>query len=385
MKRILLGLVMLTVLVVSVVISVPAQGRPPNFCLRHPNSPKCVSPTPTTPAPTTTTAAPGGDCTGVSVSPGGGLKAAMDSFSTPHTFCLGAGTYTVSQTIVVEGDTVVGAGRNATFIDGSGLDRDHSRIFYDRGSQGVATFRNFDISGARAPLQAGTCFNQVGQQSNSACGKAFVLFGPGTIMRHIDCHDNGDNCASGNSDLVMDDVNCYANGSAYATTSGFAHSGCLKQAAAYSAGDNDVVVMNSHIHNNIGTGLWCDFCKYGFWDIHDNVISNNTHFAVQWEMSGGWSSSDSAHIYRNTIQNNSCVGTFNVSAGLVNSNGNDALIEDNTFGSNCGDGFRVVFTVSRVQSPQPGDSRGTVFRNNTMNGDTIRGCDLAGVTCSGNS
>jgi hypothetical protein len=304
----------------------------------------------------------------------------MDAFSTPRTFCLSAGTYNVNVTIVVEGDTVIGAGRDATFIDGSGLDPNHSRIFYDRGSQGVATFRGFDISGARSPSSAGTCINQVGQQGNAACGKAFVAFGQGTVLRNIDCHDNGSNCVSGSSDLVLDSVNCYMNGGPYSMTSGFAHAACVKQAAVYDAGANDVTIMNSYIHDQPGNGIWCDFCKFGHWDIHDNIFQHNGNHAIQWEMSGGWSSTDSAHVYNNTFIDNGWQTDKFRPGGVIISTANDILFENNVFQGLNTWGISVIYTASR-NPPQP-DSRGVVIRNNTMNGDTITGCDLAGVSCS---
>jgi hypothetical protein len=77
----------------------------------------------------------------------------------------------------------------------------------------------------------------------------------------------------------------------------FLHAACIKRAAVYSTPGN-TTVTNSHIHDNSWVGIWCDVCKYDFFDIDDNPFPNNGQVGVHWEMSGGWTSSDHAvHLF----------------------------------------------------------------------------------------
>lgn len=340
-------------------------------------------PTTTTPPPTTTTTPPPPTCSGTNVAPGSGLKAAMDAAPAGTTFCLGAGTYTVNNQInTQDGDKVFGAGRDTTFIDGSGLPPTQGIIFRLTGAN---QFRDFDISGAPTPPAGGTsCDNPATTGADATwCGQAFRNYGNGHTFTNIDCHDNGANCMGGNASMTITGLDCWNNGDAYSNTSSFRYAACIKQAAAYGETDNDVTMTGSTLHDNNGTGLWCDFCKNGTWDIHGNSFLDNDRFGLQWEMSGGWTDRDNAHVYNNVFHGNFASNNGTVIAGLVVSTANDIIVEDNTFGNNFGDGIRVLFSATR-NPPQP-DSRGTVIRNNTMNGDAVNGCGLAGVTCSNNT
>jgi hypothetical protein len=52
-------------------------------------------------------------------------------------------------------------------------------------------------------------------------------------------------------------------------------------------------------------------------------------------------------------------------------------VEGNTFGHNSVAGVNVIIEASG-NPPQP-DARGIVVNNNTMNGDAVLGCSLAGI------
>jgi Right handed beta helix region len=307
------------------------------------------------------------------------LSRAMSQHGSETTYCLARGTFRVTTTIKTDtGDRVIGAGRNATFIDGSGLPETSVGIFLISGS---AYFSRFDISGAPTPTVGSGVFCS---PDRSRCGRAFHIGSQSLTLRSIDCHDNGNNCVGGggNADVTVHDIDCYHNGNAYSMISSFRSAACIKRAAIYSSGGN-TTVTKSDIHDNPWVGIWCDHCKYGAFSIRDNRITHNGANGIQWEMSGGWTSEDHAVIRNNTIRRNNYLEEASFRGGIGISTANDMLVEQNVFGSNYVAAVNVIFTSGR-NAPQP-DSRGVIVEGNAMNGDDISGCSLAGVVCTGNS
>jgi len=307
----------------------------------------------------------------------------MDSHAAGTTYCLAAGTFRVTSIIRTEvGDKIIGAGRSQTHIDGTGLASNAEGIFSTRDGN---YFANFDIFGAPTPTARGIgpeCMNS-GRIDHTNCGKAFSIGGGTITFQSLDCHDNGGNCigGGGSTNIIVDDLNCWDNGNAYSMTSAFTYAACIKRSAGYVQG-NDTIVTNSYIHDNPWVGIWCDYCKYGLFRIEGTRFVNNGLAGIHWEMSGGWTSDDRAIIANNTFQGNNYLG-HSYSGGMHVSTANDITITGNTFGANHIAGVNVIFTASRTP-PQP-DSRGVVVRDNTLNGDPIKGCSLAGATCSGNA
>ena len=302
----------------------------------------------------------------------------MGSHPAGTTYCLAAGTFKVTSTIKTEvGDRVIGAGRDATFIDGSALPQTASGIFSTNSGN---YFANLDISGAPTPASGSGVFCS----PNANCGRAFALGGSSLTLQSVDCHDNGNNCVGGggNATVRVDDIDCYNNGNAYSMTSSFRSAACIKRAAIYSNG-GDTTITNSYIHDNPWAGIWCDHCKYGFFDIENSYIIHNGANGIQWEMSGGWTSDDRAIVQNNVIQGNNYLEAASFRGGIGISSSNDILISGNTFVGNVVAGINNIFTASR-NPPQP-DSRGVVVQNNTMNGSPIIGCALSGVSCTDNS
>jgi hypothetical protein len=338
------------------------------------------SPTPS-PEPTTTTEPPVPTCEGVQVVAGQDLDAKIDANPPGTTFCVAEGTFPISQsTNLDDGDRIIGSGRDATIItiDTPISDPDKSVGFVARGNVYVS---DLDISGADVPT---TC---PGGTSCAAYGQAFKNFAAMLTVERVDCHDNGGNCVGQAGSLTFIDNDCYVNGSAYSMTSSFRYAACVKIVAAYGAGSGNLIAYGNHIHDNPWNGLWADFNKVGAWDVHDNVIETSGARGIQWEMSGGYSATDSAHIYDNVIRGNGTLAGQPLRAGIHISTANDIIVENNTFGGQAElgvPGVSIIFTSSREGKAQP-DSRGVVIRDNTMNGDAVTGCGLAGVVCSGNA
>jgi Right handed beta helix region len=313
---------------------------------------------------------PDGTCEGVTVPAGTDLAAAMASHAPGTTYCVAAGTFRVTSPIQTDpSDRVIGAGRDATHIDGTALPQTAYGIFLTNSGN---YFADLDIYGAPTPAAGSGTFCD----PRSNCGKAFSIRGSSLTLRSVDCHDNGGNCigGGGSNDVTVDSLECWNNGNVYSMTPDFRFAACIKRVAAYEPG-NDTTVTNSSIHDNAWVGVWCDFCKYGLFDIEGNRIVNNGSSGIQWEMSGGWTADDRAIVRDNVIRGNNTLGNP-VGGGVAISTANDILVESNTFSGNGAHGVSILFAPSR-NPPQP-DSRGVVVRNNTMRGDVIAGCDAGG-------
>jgi hypothetical protein len=334
-----------------------------------------------TPPPTTTPPLPPPGCTGTAVAPGGGLKAAMDASSAGATFCLSAGTYNVtSEIITVDADRVIGAGQTATFINGSGIDPDTNRGVFVGGGY----FEGFDIGNVPTPPAGvtGVC------PSDANCGMAFRFGGTTLTLQSITCHDNGGACINGggSTNIVVDDLDCFNNGNAYSATGAFSFAACIKHASTtLGSTDGDTIITNSYIHDNYLNGVWCDFCRSGFFKIENSVIEDNGGNGVQWEVSGGFSGNgatdDFALITGSTFHGNNWRKNENFRGGVAISTAADITVENSIFGQNLWHGVAIIYTSGRISWPMTE----VVVRNNTMNGNDIRGCELSGVTCTNNS
>jgi Right handed beta helix region len=312
-----------------------------------------------------------GECSGVLVLARADLAGVMKSNPPGTTYCLAAGTFHVGTTITAEeGDRVIGAGRDVTFIDGTRLSETAIGIFI---TSSDTLFSDFEISGAPTPKPGtGVFCGTPAAPYESNCGKAFHLSGSSVTVRSVDCHHNGGNCigGGGSASLIVDGINCSDNGNAYSMTPDFRYAACIKRAAVYSTPGN-TTVTNSYIHDNPWVGIWCDFCKYGFFHIQNNRFVNNGKAGVQWEMSGGWTASDRASITDNIFRKNNYLEEDD-GAGVVISTANDVRVESNVFEGNRRASVNVIFTVSR--NPPQRRSVGVVIRGNTLQANAIVGC-----------
>ena len=314
----------------------------------------------------------------VRVRPRADLGTVMASHAAGTTYCLAAGTFKVTSTIKTDaGDRVIGSGRNTTLIDGTSLAPTAPGIFItDSGNH----FARLDIFGAPTPAAGSGVY--CSPEPN--CGKAFTIGGSSLRLRSVDCHNNGSSCigGGGSSNVTVKDLNCWKNGNPYSMTPEFRTASCIKRGNAFTAGNNTTVI-DSYIHDNVWVGLWCDFCKYGVFRVENSRIIHNGSNGIQWEMSGGWTSDDRAIVRNNVIHRNNYLEAASFRGGVGISTSNDITVEGNTFGHNRAAGVNIIFDASR-NPPQP-DARGVVVNNNTMNGDAVRGCSLAGAICSNNN
>lgn len=306
-------------------------------------------------------------CQGVQVAAGANLTTVAGANPPGTTFCLAAGTYTLSASVVgQQGDLFLGAGRDKTFIKGNGT---LQHLMTSAGGDDFEV-RSLDISGAVGDFSC-----------NPNCGRAFRVTGIITI-RDVRCHHNDNQCAgSGGGGVRMFNSECDNNGwgEAFNVNSSDRSGACIKKA---STNMEIVEVRDSYIHHNGWAGVWCDFCSPDSrFLVVNNVIEDNASKGVSYEVSGGYSANDFGLVQGNTIKRNGLLDERTISSGITCNSCADLTIENNIFGGNMGN--RAVGLINARRGPW-GDLANIIIRNNTLNGDTLP-CSMVGVTCSNNT
>jgi hypothetical protein len=152
---------------------------------------------------------------------------------------------------------------------------------------------------------------------------------------------------------------------------------------------NEVEVKNSYVHDTQGNGIWCDescvdSANYpnGFW-VHDNLVVNNGRAGIRFENVGG-SNAGEALIENNDVGGNSFGDVKR--GGISVRDAQNATIRNNRFGNPHNSG-----NVAKIASDSGRSDRPNLYNidivNNTLNGEIIKGCELADtiVACSGNT
>ena len=314
-------------------------------------------------------------CSGVAIAAGANIAGIAAQHPAGTTFCLAAGRFTIGETIIAQqGDLFLGAGREATFLEGDGI----LQHLVTSSGGADARFQALDISGA---VGDAAC------QPN--CGRAFRITGTVTLV-DIRCHHNMNQCAGGGGGgVIMLDSECDHNGVPPFTVDpegpGNPRSAaCIKKA---STGVERVEVRGSHIHHSGWAGIWCDFCEPstvfivgGPAEADRNIIEDNASKGVSYEVSGGYSAADFGLVEGNTIRRNGLLDSRTVSAGITCNSCADLTIRRNVFGGNANG--RAVGLVNARRGPW-GDLANIAILDNQLNGDTVP-CSTVGVTCSGN-
>jgi hypothetical protein len=199
----------------------------------------------------------GAPANGCDVTVTSGLQAALDNSPEGATLCL-SGTFTTSRPIQPkDGQTLVGPAK----IVGQGMTVDgdvFSLKTQDTGSENV-TLRDLDISGA---------------------GRHGVGCYIGTHIMGGRLHGNGKDgmgCdLDGRSDvgILVDGVEIDHNGTDPVWV--------LNAAGIKWFHLDGATVQNSHVHDNVGDGVWCD-AQCGDFDVLDSVIERNTRKGVFYE------------------------------------------------------------------------------------------------------
>ena len=306
---------------------------------------------------------PQAGCTGVDVSSGQNLVQVAAAHPAGTTFCIHAGTYSVSNRIVVESnDKFIGDSRTGVVIATTQADV----IFYANNTEGVL-IQGMTITGAQG---ASSCVPN--------CGKG-IWPGRATTVRDVRLHHNENHAiGGGKAGLLVENVEIDHNGSPTLTGNS---SGGIKSVFGYT-------ITDSYIHDNTGPGVWCDVgCQSepgyaGGFRVLNNTITNNTRSGVRAEIMGNEGAS---LIQGNQITGNNIEQLVGGQGGISIVSAMNVTVDGNVFGNN-GRGRGVdIHDDSR-----PFDISGTVIKNNELNGDLILTCgepDGAGgtVACSNNT
>jgi hypothetical protein len=326
-------------------------------------------------------------CVGVNVAAGANLRNTFALYGGGTTYCLAAGTYTVPDSAdagelrMDSGDVVWGAGKGVTIIDGTAV---NALVGATGGASLPYTYRDLSIGHAgRFINPASAC------PASGDCGKAFFSGIP--TLLNLRCFDNGQTCVGvGVVGVTLDNVECDGN-SWHPESITTGNGACVK----FMWGN--LVVRNSNIHDNFANGLWADYCDNDLqfpctFLVENNTINHNGHAGVDWEMSGFWRTGDNAIVRNNTIQNNgwNAAPYSEAGQGVFVPDGVNIDIHHNVFGGNqfyasgslqCCRAVRILYT-GRLPG---GQFYGITIHDNTLNGDLIVSCSIAGVTCSNNA
>jgi Bacterial Ig domain/Right handed beta helix region len=153
----------------------------------------------------------------------------------------------------------------------------------------------------------------------------------------------------------------------------------------------EIEVKNSYIHDNQGNGVWCDEecndTSLGTFHIYKNLVVDNNEEGIRWEKVGDDAAHGEALIEDNEVHGN---GRLDYRIGIHARDAQDALIRGNNFGSttiagvsyasNSGGAIRAS---DSGRSDRP-DLANIEITGNTLNGETIKGCELPDeiVDCS---
>jgi hypothetical protein len=148
--------------------------------------------------------------------------------------------------------------------------------------------------------------------------------------------------------------------------------GGLSQSAGIKSVKGSLTILNSRIHDNYWVGLWCDLDCNAF-TVKNSTITANGKAGIRDEISAG-----PAIFSGNTIQGNGALAAADRHAGLLIMSSANVDAYSNTFGANVGHGVEISEDV------RPPAVSNVKVHDNTMNGNSIKGCTLSGTSCYSN-
>jgi hypothetical protein len=323
-------------------------------------------------------------CTGKDIKLGNDIDNIINSdpSGTATTFCVDAGTYTVSAPAILKaGDKLIGQPGTWTTIDTATIDPPITKpnpvvklvgsgtanLLRARGNP--ISIRWVDLSGA-----SGTG-NGSGAITAGSAGSDF-------LVEFVRIHDNASLGISNMKGRIFHSE--FFKNSLDPDSLGF-NASAIKGITEYQAG-------NLYVHEEQGNGLWCDVgCSNdsrrvnGFW-VHDSVVVNSARAGIRYE-----NSPNQALFENNEIHGN---GIKEWRGGIDIRDSQHATVRSNNFGP-------ATITIAGVQVNYPANGNQIGVRatdsgrsdrvnlseilvtDNDMNGDRIVRCG-GPVMCSGN-
>ena len=303
-------------------------------------------------------------CKGTLVPAGTNLHTIIDGVD-GKTFCLEAGSYDIGDSPLAPGDNVTIAGAEGIRSDKGAIDAptkivgSATQAIIEAGNDN--TFRWLDSSGS-----------QPGATCQPDCGRG-IKSSPNMLVEYSHIHHNSNNGIGGGTPnpvrVRFSELDHNGSDEFIGTY------GAIKQAATKPGGV--LIVTDSYIHDNVGTGIWGDRCQDRL-IAERNLVTGNSRDGIRWEtdMAPGDCSNTttrSALIKHNTARGNG-TDPSGGDAGIKIRNSPNAEVSFNSTGANEERGIMVR------HNDLAGSNLGNVIRDN-ISPDGIDGCDYAGVTC----
>ena len=337
----------------------------------------------------------GFSCEGRQVLDGEDLAVAVNEAPAGTTFCVAAGDYPLSRTVVVQdGDTISGEPGQVT-QRGPAVDPDPvvhvsnpkglARMFHVTAQTGRMEWLDIEGSptGARYTSDTPeTCDNwgEVSDQcpaNGTGLGIGAGRSGPGFVFEHLEIRHMPSNCIDGlEGRLLRSDLShCSENGDYWGYSAG-----ALKTI-------NESESAYNFVHDNEAVGLWCDHGCYdnpamrNGWYQHDNLIVNNGRAGIRYEFAPMLGDDARSNQPTALIEGNRLAG--NDWGGVDVHDAQNATVRDNTFGPMTVAGVNYSnngWWVQEAMQFSEGDTFRTDLWNNEayrnrLGGEVMNGCE----------
>jgi hypothetical protein len=292
-----------------------------------------------------------GSCVGKQVYSPSDLTRVAASSRAGTTFCIHDGRYHVASNIPVQsGDTFTGVYSDTSRPT---VSTDRAEQVFHTARADSATIRNLTVQGAVG-----------GNYCEPNCGRGIGGGGEHLTVDNVHATQNANQGIGGTGNgLLVKNSTIDENGSpSFAEDNGTASAAGIKSV-------NTMTVLNSRVRNNYWLGVWCDL-ECGTFEVRNSVIANNGKAGISDEISSG-----PAVIANNLIQNNGMLVAANRHSGLLIIDSENVEVYGNTFENN------VEYGVEVAKTGRPPGIDKIVVHDNTTKGDSLRGCELAGVSC----
>jgi hypothetical protein len=295
-------------------------------------------------------------CSGKHVYPSQNLAAVAADSKAGTTFCIHDGTYNVSKPILVQdNDKFIGL-----YVDSSRpsvVTTEAHYVFDANHGSDWAVIKGLKISGAVG-----------GNYCEPACGKG-IRGGRHLTVEDVRLTGNANNGIGGAGiGLLVKNSLIDHNGSRSFTRL----DGGPSQSAGIKSASGSLTVLNSRIYDNYWVGLWCDGDCNAL-TVKNSTITGNGKAGIHDEVSSG-----PAVVSGNTIKGNGTLAAADRHAGLLIMSSKNVDTYNNTFGANVGYGVEIDEDRRRPRM------RHVKVHDNTMNGNSLKGCTLSGVSCQNN-
>jgi hypothetical protein len=293
-------------------------------------------------------------CSGKHVYPSQNLVAVANDSRAGTTFCIHDGTYNVSKEVrVQDGDSFVGLYDDATRP--SITTTQALNVFNANGSSGVL-IKGLKVSGAVG-----------GNYCEPNCGRG-IYGGNRLTVDDVWLTGNKNQGIGGAGPVVVVKGSLIERNGSHS----FGRDGGPITTAGIKSSKDSLTILSSTIRDNYWNGVWCDNDCEAL-TVQNSTITGNGKAGIHAEVSRG-----PTIVSGNAIKGNGTRDNADHRVGLLVVSSADVDAFNNTFGSNVEHGVEIE---DDGRNPGIGAVK---IHDNTMNGDSIKGCKMRGVSCYGN-